>query len=95
MKLSINDLCRYNCYFRAHKKIKHCRIKVEGRLYGVGGMDFESLIDLVNFYMKHPLYRKVKLTHPIPKDMLKRINTMNVSDSFVFFSSLQHKEHSF
>ncbi|XP_062715033.1 1-phosphatidylinositol 4,5-bisphosphate phosphodiesterase gamma-1 isoform X2 [Aedes albopictus] len=63
--------------FRAHKKIKHCRIKVEGRLYGVGGMDFESLIDLVNFYMKHPLYRKVKLTHPIPKDMLKRINTMN------------------
>ncbi|XP_055596548.1 1-phosphatidylinositol 4,5-bisphosphate phosphodiesterase gamma-1 isoform X2 [Uranotaenia lowii] len=63
--------------FRAHKKIKHCRIKVEGRLYGVGGMDFESLIDLVNFYMKHPLYKKVKLTHPIPKDMLKRINTMN------------------
>lgn len=58
-------------------------------------MDFESLIDLVNFYMKHPLYRKVKLTHPIPKDMLKRINTMNVSDSFVFCSSLQHKEHSF
>lgn len=63
--------------FRAHKKIKHCRIEVEGRLYGVGGMEFESLIDLVNFYMKHPLYKKVKLIHPIPKDMLKRINTLN------------------
>lgn len=44
-------------------------------------MDFESLIDLVNFYMKHPLYKKVKLSHPIPKDMLKRINTMNVGIS--------------
>ncbi|XP_058462061.1 1-phosphatidylinositol 4,5-bisphosphate phosphodiesterase gamma-1 [Malaya genurostris] len=66
--------------FRANKKIKHCRIKVEGRLYGVGGMDFESLVDLVNFYIKHPLYKKVKLTHPIPKDMVKRINTMNGPD---------------
>ncbi|XP_055537680.1 1-phosphatidylinositol 4,5-bisphosphate phosphodiesterase gamma-1 isoform X2 [Wyeomyia smithii] len=69
----------YVISFRANHKIKHCRIKVEGRLYSVGGMEFESLIDLVNFYMKHPLYKKVKLTHPISRDMMKRINTMSVS----------------
>ncbi|XP_053689407.1 1-phosphatidylinositol 4,5-bisphosphate phosphodiesterase gamma-1 isoform X2 [Sabethes cyaneus] len=66
--------------FRANNKIKHCRIKVEGRLYSVGGMEFESLIDLVNFYIKHPLYKKVKLTHPISRDMMKKINTMNAPD---------------
>ena len=66
--------------FKANKKFKHCRIKVEGRLYVVGNMEFESLIELVNFYMKHPLYKKVKLSYPIPRDMLNRIGTMSISD---------------
>lgn len=53
---------------------------MEGRLYEMGGMEFESLVDLVNFYSKHPLYRKVTLTYPIPREMIRRINTMDVSD---------------
>uniref|UniRef100_A0A182X5M9 1-phosphatidylinositol 4,5-bisphosphate phosphodiesterase gamma n=1 Tax=Anopheles quadriannulatus TaxID=34691 RepID=A0A182X5M9_ANOQN len=59
---------------------KHCRIRVEGRLYEMGGMEFESLVDLVNFYSKHPLYRKVTLTYPIPREMIRRINTMDVPE---------------
>lgn len=51
--------------------MKHCRINVEGRLYVVGEMLFESLISLVNYYTRNPLYRNVKLAYPISKDVLK------------------------
>jgi phosphatidylinositol phospholipase C, gamma-1 len=54
--------------------------QVEGRLYTVGGMEFESLIDLVNYYMKHPLYRKIKLLHPISREAVKRMGDLSLSD---------------
>jgi phosphatidylinositol phospholipase C gamma-1 len=46
--------------FRAEKMIKHCLIKQEGRLFLIGTAQFESLVDLIGYYEKHPLYRKVK-----------------------------------
>ena len=48
-----------NSIFRAGNKIKHCLIKGDGRLFIIGMANFESLVDLVNYYEKHPLYRKV------------------------------------
>lgn len=42
----------------------------------MSGMEFENLIDLITFYLKHPLYKKVKLQYPVSKDMLKRINNI-------------------
>jgi phosphatidylinositol phospholipase C gamma-1 len=51
--------------FRAENKIKHCRIHVDGRLYIIGNAQFESLSELVEYYEKHPLYRKMKLKYPI------------------------------
>lgn len=53
---------------------------LEGRLYEVGGMEFESLVDLVNFYEKNPLYKKVKLSQPINRNTLNRIGSMRVSN---------------
>ena len=44
--------------FIAEKKIKHCLVKQEGRLFFIGTAHFESLLDLIHFYEKHPLYRK-------------------------------------
>lgn len=75
----------YVISFRANQHIKHCRITVDGRLYivGAGGMEFESLVDLVNFYLKYPLYKKVKLQYPVSKDMLKRIGNVLVSFHFL------------
>lgn len=58
----------------AYRKIKNCRITVEGRLYIVGDIQFESLVSLVNYYTRNPLYRNVKLTYPISKDMLKTMS---------------------
>lgn len=37
--------------------------------------EFESLVDLVSYYEKHPLYRKMKLRYPINEDALDRMGT--------------------
>ncbi|GFU38931.1 1-phosphatidylinositol 4,5-bisphosphate phosphodiesterase gamma-1 [Nephila pilipes] len=65
-----------NCFaisFRAENKIKHCRIKQEGRLFTIGTAQFESLVELVNYYEKHTLYRKVKLKYPVNEEVVRRI----------------------
>ena len=58
--------------FMAEKKVKHCLIKKEGRLYVIGTAQFESLVDLVSHYEKTALYRKVKLKTPVTDDLLAR-----------------------
>lgn len=66
----------YAISFRAEGKIKHCRIQQEGRLFMLGSSaEFESLVDLVTYYEKHPLYRKMRLRYPINEDTLDRMGT--------------------
>ncbi|XP_054165065.1 1-phosphatidylinositol 4,5-bisphosphate phosphodiesterase gamma-1-like isoform X2 [Oppia nitens] len=65
----------FSISFRAENKIKHCRIKHEGRLYLIGNAQYESLVDLINFYEKHPLYRKVKLKYPTNEEIVRRIGS--------------------
>jgi phosphatidylinositol phospholipase C gamma-1 len=67
--------------FRAEKKIKHCLIKQEGRLFVIGTVQFESLVDLICFYEKHPLYRKVCLKLPVNEELLSRQRTNGSSDT--------------
>ena len=68
----------FNC--RAEGKIKHCRIKREGRLYTIGTAQFESLVELVEFYMRHPLYKGMKLKYQINEDVrnLKQLQIFSV-----------------
>ncbi|KAJ3660815.1 hypothetical protein Zmor_005246 [Zophobas morio] len=70
---SENDANCYTISFRADRKIKHCRIKLEGRLYTIGNVEFESLVELINYYENHPLYKRVKLSYPISEDAVKRM----------------------
>lgn len=65
----ISSFAFFVLYFRAEGKIKHCKIFREGRLYTIGTAQFESLVELVEFYEKHPLYRKMKLKHPINEEV--------------------------
>uniref|UniRef100_A0A8B9QT10 1-phosphatidylinositol 4,5-bisphosphate phosphodiesterase gamma n=1 Tax=Anas platyrhynchos TaxID=8839 RepID=A0A8B9QT10_ANAPL len=66
----------YAISFRAEGKIKHCRIQQEGRLFMLGSSaEFESLVDLVSYYEKHPLYRKMKLRYPINEETLEKMGT--------------------
>ncbi|CAB4024367.1 1-phosphatidylinositol 4,5-bisphosphate phosphodiesterase gamma-1-like, partial [Paramuricea clavata] len=78
----------YAISFRAEGKIKHCKIFREGRLYTIGTAQFESLVELVEFYEKHPLYRKMKLKHPINEEILRRIGIMPDHDSVDMNSEL-------
>ncbi|XP_040287749.1 1-phosphatidylinositol 4,5-bisphosphate phosphodiesterase gamma-1-like isoform X2 [Bufo bufo] len=65
--------------FRAEGKIKHCRIQQEGRLFMLGSSaEFESLVDLVSYYEKHPLYRKMKLRYPINEEALEKMGTADL-----------------
>ena len=55
---------------RAERKIKHCRVQLEGHLFTVGNATFESLVEMVEYYQKYPLYRKVKLKYPISENWI-------------------------
>ncbi|XP_054169332.1 1-phosphatidylinositol 4,5-bisphosphate phosphodiesterase gamma-1-like [Oppia nitens] len=57
--------------FRAENKIKHCRIRREGRLYVIGSAEFGSLTELIEYYEKNPLYRKVKLKFPVTEENIR------------------------
>ena len=56
----------------ADKKVKHCLIKKEGRLFLIGTAQFESLVELVAHYEKNALYKKVKLKTPVSEELLSR-----------------------
>lgn len=60
---------------RAEGKIKHCRVQQEGQTVVLGTSEFDSLVDLISYYEKHPLYRKMKLRYPINEDTLEKIGT--------------------
>nr|DBA16852.1 TPA: hypothetical protein GDO54_002381 [Pyxicephalus adspersus] len=69
------DLNSFAITFRAEGKVKHCRIQKEGRLFVLGtSAYFENLVELVNYYEKHTLYRKMKLRYPVTEELLMRFN---------------------
>nr|CAB3264929.1 1-phosphatidylinositol 4,5-bisphosphate phosphodiesterase gamma-1 [Phallusia mammillata] len=60
----------YAISFRAEGKIKHCRIKQDGRLFVIGNATFETLCGVISFYENHPLYRKMKLRYPATNELV-------------------------
>lgn len=64
-------------FSRAEGKVKHCRILKDGRLFVLGtSAYFENLVELVNYYEKHTLYRKMKLRYPVTEELLARFNAV-------------------
>ncbi|XP_061678269.1 1-phosphatidylinositol 4,5-bisphosphate phosphodiesterase gamma-2 isoform X3 [Syngnathoides biaculeatus] len=62
--------------FRGDSKVKHCRIQKEGNVYLLGTTtEFESLVEMVNYFKKKPLYRKTKLRYPVTPDLVDRFST--------------------
>ncbi|XP_055327367.1 1-phosphatidylinositol 4,5-bisphosphate phosphodiesterase gamma-1-like [Paramacrobiotus metropolitanus] len=68
------DCPRYAISFRADKQNKHCRVARDGRLYLLGSMQFESLVDMVEHFEKTPLVKDVRLKIPITPELLKRVD---------------------
>ncbi|XP_029289098.1 1-phosphatidylinositol 4,5-bisphosphate phosphodiesterase gamma-2 [Cottoperca gobio] len=62
--------------FRGDGKVKHCRIQKEGSMYLLGTTtEFESLVELVNYFRKKPLYRKIKLRYPVTRKLVDQFST--------------------
>uniref|UniRef100_A0AAZ3NU74 Phosphoinositide phospholipase C n=1 Tax=Oncorhynchus tshawytscha TaxID=74940 RepID=A0AAZ3NU74_ONCTS len=60
----------YAITFRGDGKVKHCRIQKDGSMYVLGTTtEFESLVELVNYFRKKPLYRKIKLRYPVTLEL--------------------------
>lgn len=66
-------------FIRAEKQIKHCRIKLEGRLYTIGVKQFESLVELIKFYEHNYLYKKIKLCYPVNEDVVQRLGPVSIT----------------
>lgn len=67
-----------NLFFRGDGKVKHCRIQKEGSLYLLGTTsEFESLVELVSYFRKKPLYRKIKLRYPVTPELVDRFSTVS------------------
>lgn len=49
----------------------------------MGETQFESLVSLINYYTRNPLYRNVKLTYPISKEMLKTMSKRYGNEAMV------------
>ncbi|XP_019629361.1 PREDICTED: 1-phosphatidylinositol 4,5-bisphosphate phosphodiesterase gamma-1-like isoform X4 [Branchiostoma belcheri] len=73
VRKSETDSESYAISFRAEGKIKHCRIKQDGRLYVIGTAQFESLIKLVNYYKENALYRRMKLRYAVNEEVVKNV----------------------
>ncbi|TSK38446.1 1-phosphatidylinositol 4,5-bisphosphate phosphodiesterase gamma-2 [Bagarius yarrelli] len=65
----------YAITFRGEGMVRHCRIHKEGTLYVLGSSgEFESLVELVNYFRKKPLYRKTKLRYPVTPELVERFS---------------------
>lgn len=57
--------------FRAEGQTKHCRVTQEDQSFVIGSASFDSFLDLVRYYEKNCLYRRVKLRYPITERVLQ------------------------
>ncbi|XP_017321040.1 1-phosphatidylinositol 4,5-bisphosphate phosphodiesterase gamma-2 [Ictalurus punctatus] len=81
----------YAITFRGEGMVKHCRIHKEGSLYVLGSSsEFESLVELVNYFRKKPLYRKTKLRYPVTPELVERFSMTDKSASI--YDSKQYVE---
>uniref|UniRef100_A0A8C8C9I7 Phosphoinositide phospholipase C n=1 Tax=Oncorhynchus tshawytscha TaxID=74940 RepID=A0A8C8C9I7_ONCTS len=71
----------YAITFRGDGKVKHCRIQKDGSMYMLGStIEFQSLVELVNYFRKKPLYRKIKLRYPVTPELVSRFSTVRERD---------------
>ena len=43
----------------------------------IGSAQFESLVELISYYKRHPLYHKVKLVYPVNDDFVRGVGPVS------------------
>uniref|UniRef100_A0A8B9KDV3 Phosphoinositide phospholipase C n=1 Tax=Astyanax mexicanus TaxID=7994 RepID=A0A8B9KDV3_ASTMX len=78
----------YAITFRCEDMVKHCRIHKDGPMYVLGtSSEFESLVELVNYFRKKPLYRKIKLRYPVTPELVEYVIICIQYVSYVFLQT--------
>ncbi|TRY87126.1 hypothetical protein DNTS_008186 [Danionella cerebrum] len=76
------DSDSYAITFRGEGKVKHCRIHKDGSMYVLGtSSEFESLVELVDYFRKKPLYRKTKLRYPVTPELVEWFSSITKTAS--------------
>lgn len=87
---SFNKTDSFVISFTISRKVKHCRIIQEGRLFVFDANQFESLVLLVKHYTRNPLYHNVKLVYPVTQDVLRQNLRLNEAQTFLTHQLQQH-----
>ena len=61
--------------------MKHCRVQEDEGQFTIGSATFDSLSELVAYYEKNPLYRKMKLRYAINDEVLNSLDKMTEDDN--------------
>ncbi|XP_068228881.1 1-phosphatidylinositol 4,5-bisphosphate phosphodiesterase gamma-1 isoform X1 [Palaemon carinicauda] len=59
--------------FRVDGRTKHCRVRLEDQFFTIGTATFDSLVDLVKYYERNFLFRKVKLRYPVTERVMQSL----------------------
>ncbi|KAK8405210.1 hypothetical protein O3P69_001643 [Scylla paramamosain] len=60
--------------FRAEGRTKHCRVRQEDQFFTLGTAQFESPVDLVEYYKQYPLFHNVKLRYPVTRRVIESLS---------------------
>jgi phosphatidylinositol phospholipase C gamma-1 len=60
----------FSISFQAEGKVKHCQVKKDGRMFVVGDSEFDSLVAMVKYYFKNPLYRRMRLKYAVTDELI-------------------------
>uniref|UniRef100_A0A8C1DRZ2 Phosphoinositide phospholipase C n=1 Tax=Cyprinus carpio carpio TaxID=630221 RepID=A0A8C1DRZ2_CYPCA len=86
----------YAITFRCEGMVKHCRIHKEGSMYVLGtSSEFESLLELVDYFRKKPLYRKIKLRYPVTPELVERFSSACVVKALYEYRAMRQDELTF
>eukprot|EP00047_Mylnosiga_fluctuans_P018129 m.67266 g.67266 ORF g.67266 m.67266 type:complete len:1124 (-) comp7447_c0_seq1:68-3439(-) len=58
--------------FRARHKVKHCLVRAVPEGFQVGDVAFDSILQLLDHYRRHPFYRAVRLRYPVDRSLVDR-----------------------
>ncbi|XP_042869568.1 1-phosphatidylinositol 4,5-bisphosphate phosphodiesterase gamma-1-like [Penaeus japonicus] len=66
--------------FKAERRTKHCRVKQEDGTFIIGTATFDSLVELIKYYERNFLFRRVKLRYPVTERVIQGLQDMEPVD---------------
>ncbi|ROT84767.1 putative 1-phosphatidylinositol 4,5-bisphosphate phosphodiesterase gamma-1 isoform X1 [Penaeus vannamei] len=66
--------------FKAERRTKHCRVKQEDGTFIIGTATFDSLVELIKYYERNFLFRRVKLRYPVTERVIQGLQDMDPVD---------------